>query len=109
MSNVESGWTTIQAGNGEKVELAEGVPWIGSFLGFSSIEITDKKTGVVEEAQAIRFEDEAGDPCFLWGTYQLVEALEQVETGATVRITWLGKTDLDGGRTVNRYRVEVKA
>lgn len=105
----ESGWETITSGNGEKIEFSD-VPFVGRFEGFGAIsDVLNPKTGVKEDAPIIKFLDVVGDACFAWSTYQLAEALEDVEPGSLVRITSRGLKDIGGGRTVNRYRVEVKS
>ena len=71
--------------------------------------MVNPRTGKTDDAPIIKFTDGVGDPCFCWGTYQLTEALENVTVGSMVRITSRGLKDIGGGRTVNRYKVEVKS
>jgi hypothetical protein len=40
------------------------------------------------------------------GSYQLDQALNEVEEGTLVRITYGGKKKLDGGKTVKLFKVE---
>jgi hypothetical protein len=103
----ESGWETVTAGNGEKIEFSEA-PFVGRFVGTGVIaDVLNTKTGDREDAPILKFEDPAGDPLFAWSTYQLAEALSSVPVGSKVRITHKGIKDIGGGRTVNRYKVEV--
>ena len=99
----DDGWEDVPTGGlGEKIDWKDG-PFVGTYLG--PITATDKE-GV--ELEAFAFEKDGTD-YFAWSSYQLKEALEQVSVGNEVHIEPLGKRELEGGRTVNLFKVRQRA
>lgn len=56
-----------------------------------------------------RFKDAEGKVVGILGTHGLNEDLPQVPVGSFTRITYEGKKNLKGGRTVNNYAIEFES
>lgn len=81
----------------------------GTFVGKRVVDLEDKSTGETREVNAYEIvADSDGTKYTVWGSHNIDAAMESVTEGQTVRITWHGKDSLDGGRTVNKFTVQVK-
>ncbi len=98
------GYEQVGSDNGECIDWAETPNFAGIYLGTGEIE--KKTTG--ELFTIHRFSDAKGDSYFAWAAFKLDEALDDLPEGTPVRITWKGKTDLDGSKTLNMFKVFAK-
>lgn len=109
-------WETINLGLGEAWDLERNGPLEGHFLGTTTTEITDRRTGEKRRTNVHQFAPR-NDPeavVFVWGGAQLDAAFasDLVRQGDLLRVTFLGidqYTDKDTGepRTVKRYRLQM--
>lgn len=106
-------WDEIRIGLGEEWDFDQDGPLTGHFLGSTTQEIEDKRTGEMRVVNVHQFAP-VGDPdavVFLWGSSQLDAAMasDLVRQGDKMRITFLGIdqfTSDDGPRQIKRYRVQ---
>jgi hypothetical protein len=99
-TETDEGWEDVTTGGlGEQIDWKDG-PFTGTYLG--PISATDKEGEVLE---AFAFSKD-GSEYFAWSSYQLKSALDLVAVGNTIRIEFLGKKELDSGRSVNMFRVQ---
>lgn len=114
----DQGWETVVEEAGIKVQFTEpGDVFIGVYLSTETITDPNAKDGEDEEFLAANFtgiypEEVVGKPCQMFPGWKLRNALEsaKVNTGDTVRITYVKDIDMSGsGRNpMKDFRVEVK-
>lgn len=102
LAPVEDGWERVEVGLGDKIDWAQTKEFHGIYRGRTTI---TPEGG--EPCDAHQFVDMNGEEFFAWATYELDIALEGKE-GIECKITHLSKKELDGGRTVNHFRVLTK-
>ncbi len=80
---------------------------LGRFLGSRDQELTDKNSGELKTVPALYFELADHTRVCVLANSGLMSALRDafVEPNDVIEISWLGKVDLDGGRTVNQYDI----
>lgn len=107
-------WEDVRIGIGEEWDFESngGEPLVGNFLGSSVQQLTDKRTGEERATLVHQFAPDAEQDSvvFLWGSANLDKAMEQIEQGSRVRVSFLGRDQFvkDGEpRQVKRYRVQV--
>lgn len=113
VTNDEAGWETVVEPYADTFEFEEiGATLTGIYESSRTIEQADKLTGEIRNVNCYTIvEHETGDKFTVWGSYSIDEAFQgerAIPVGNLVRITWEGKADLEGGRSVNKYRVQTK-
>jgi hypothetical protein len=99
-------WTKVEIDLGKKIEFDEvkNRIYIGTYRGETEVDTTNDK-GEPEKAAALLFSDANGEDRFAWASYALKIAAGQLTVGDLVRIEFEGYDQLDGGRTVGKYKV----
>ena len=103
----EPGWEDIQSSLPDPWEPKKGDVRIGTYIGAVKVKKVDAK-GKESEFDSYHFEDEHGDRFAVAGA-MLSTKLDQVREGETVKITYLGKTELQSGRSAHDWRVQRRA
>lgn len=110
-------WEDVRIGLGEVWDWKNG-PLDGVYVGRTTIEVPDNNhPGEMRDQTVYQFsvtgdsDADKGAVWALWGNYQLDQAFAGddagVHIGNRVRITNLGKTEISGGRSMNRFRIQV--
>jgi hypothetical protein len=88
--------------------IQEDGPLTGKYMGVKEKEIKDQNTGELKLVKEYAFEVDGQKTVFL-GDAGVNSAMFDAEpkVNDTIRITHTGKKDLDGGRRVNTYDVEI--
>lgn len=83
---------------------------IGQFVNHRTTEQDDlNNPGQTREANVYEIvEATNGEKYTVWGSYAIDEAFADIAPGTIVRITFEGKVEIKGGRSVNQFRVETK-
>lgn len=102
-------WEDVKVGLGREHDFDKGT-LVAFFVGRETVELKEPREDGTKTADAFIFADvDTGEQVFAWGSYELREALAQVETGDKVRIEYLG-TDAFKGQTgpqnVKRFKVQ---
>lgn len=101
-------WTPVIEDEGERLVLVEGRPFYGVFNGTKRITQPNPETGVPEEVILCLFTSNTGKRYNMWANFRLNEALDKgMVEGSKVKIVGEGKTDIGGGRSLNRMSVYV--
>ena len=111
-NTVDDGWENITVGLGHEHNPEEtGTPLQGTYLGYVTKEVEDKQNGGMRPTNAYRFTNSDGEIIFMWGSYEIDEAMNTISEGDTVRISFLGRDTFTGDKgpqTVKNYKVQVK-
>ena len=95
--NIAATYAEFQEGEGRNfvfVRYQRG----GSFM--------DESTGEeIKARELVYFMDSSGNT-LMSNSHQLVQSLKTLEPGTPVRITFLGKSTLKGGKTLNKFSVQ---
>jgi len=110
------GWGEVEVELGDKIEWDQlpvsplGHPtFIGVYTGTVLTDIPDEDTGEIRPVKVHYFKDQRGAKFFSWHSPELDRGLSQTTVGSEVVILWLGKEKLTGVKTMNKFRVIVKA
>lgn len=106
-------WEDVKVGLGKEWDFGSGVgedsrPLVAFYIDTADVTLENDPDRDTARAQLFALAD-TGEQVFLWDSYELSTALEQVNTGDKVRITFLGRdsfTGQDGPRQVKRYKVQ---
>lgn len=110
----DAGWTTVVEPFADSFVFDEDNSTLeGVYEGVRQVEQKDLNAKEGEDTKRLVnaytvVESATGDKFTVWGSYSIDEAMPKIPIGSLVRIAWEGKADLDGGRTVNKYRVQFK-
>jgi hypothetical protein len=90
----------------------EGVTLTGVFTAKRTVDQPDLNSEVPGDTRAANVyeiqSDADGSKYSVWGNYAIDLAFQDIVEGQTVRISYWGKENLSGGRTVNKMQVDVK-
>lgn len=101
----DEGWETLVEEFGETWAPRDiGDELIGVYQGSKLVEQTDFGTGEIREVPAYEVTDTAGKKWTVWSSHNIDIGFSSCGTGDTVRIIYMGTENLDGGRTVKKYR-----
>lgn len=106
--SAEEEWESVQIGLGKEWDLEKDGPLIAIYVDSTEIALENDKDRSSAKARIFAMPD-TGEQVFLWDSYELAVALEQVGAGEKVRVTFLGRDSFsgdDGPRQVKRYKVE---
>lgn len=111
-------WEDIKTGLGRSWDLeGKDGPLQGLYLGINEVELTEDKwqkndDGTIRKtakAHSFGLQDGSGEIVFVWGSYQLDEALTEVGINDKVKLSFLGRESFSsdsGPRQIKRYRVQ---
>lgn len=107
-------WEDIQVGLGEEWDVESDGPITGLFMGMETLDVPDANNpGEIRATNAYRIEVQGSDETpnrFVWGSYNLDLAMQEIQVGDKVRISFVGRNSFKGkdGRpqTVKTYRVQ---
>lgn len=113
--NPDEEWEDVGTGLGTQWDFNSSGPLIGSFIG-STVKETDdpQNPGQKRDTTAYLF-DVDGRKYFVWDSYSLNEAFAEadstangpaIQIGTRLRISYEGKVDIGGGRSMKQYRVQ---
>lgn len=110
-STPDDSWEDIKVGLGREWDLEHDGALVGIFRGSEGIEVEDKQNGGTRITMAYSIETEQGDDPnrFIWGSYNIDKAFEQVNVGDTVRVQYLGVDTFTGDKgpqSIKTYRVQ---
>jgi len=87
----------------------DGPVFVGRYIGTDAdIVIGVDDQGVEKTANAHRFLDQNGEKRTVWGSFDMDSKIRDIEPEQLVRIEFLKKLDLKGGRTMRLYKVQAK-
>lgn len=107
-------WEDIKVGLGEEWDTEIDGPITGTFMGMETLDVPDDNNpGSTRETNAYRIDVADSDlpNRFVWGSYNLDQAMKEIEVGDTVRIAFIGRNTFKGDRgpqTVKTFRVQRK-
>lgn len=104
-------WEDIKVGLGREWDLEHDGILTGTFVGMETLEVDDKQNGGTRPTNAYRFEVlDGGDPNrFVWGSYNIDQAMKEINIADVVRIEYLGTDTFNGDRgpqQVKTYRIQ---
>ena len=107
-------WEDIKVGLGEEWDVEVDGPITGTFMGMETIDVPDSNNpGAMRATNAYRIEvaEDEQPNRFVWGSYNLDLAMQAIEVGDQVRITFVGRNTFKGDKgpqTVKTFRVQRK-
>lgn len=105
----EEVWEDVSVGLGTEHNPEEKGPLVGIYQRTDQVDVTDKQTNEVRPTNAHIF-DINGEQMFVWGSYNLDLAIQEISTGQKVRIEFKGRNNFtgdNGPQQVKNYRVQV--
>lgn len=107
----DEGWETVAEPYGDSWDFDKNPILIGLYTGRRTVEQPDlNNEGSMRDANVYEItEATSGDKVSVWGTYVLDEAFGNMAHDTQVRISYQGKVDLSGGRSVRKFKVDKKA
>lgn len=109
---IEDNWETIPTGLGTSYDPETNGPLVGNYIGSTEKPI-EQADGEVRDQLVHQFAplDDPNAVLFLWGGYELDEAMSHVTQGQKVRVTFSGRSQFkakDGKpRQIKHYKVQV--
>ena len=113
----DSEWETVVEPYADSWDFQKNPELIGTYLGSKVVQFTqvNKETGELEtrESNVYEIQTKDGDKFSVWGSYNIDAAFlpgseTELPVGSMVRILHEGKAPLDGGRSVNKFTVQVR-
>lgn len=106
----DEGWETIVEPYGATWDFDTHSVLIGRYLSTRTVEQDDlNNPGEKRDANVYEIETaDDGEKVSVWGTYSIDQAFEDIEIGKLVRIEFVGKVNLDGGRSVRQFKIQTK-
>jgi hypothetical protein len=106
----DSGWETVVEPFGETYSFEkEGDSLTGTYTGSNSVTTDDlNNPGEKREQTVYEIVDESGKKWTVWSSFNIDKAFSEIEPQTLVRITYKGKVDIGGGRTVKQFAVATK-
>lgn len=105
----DEGWETVVEPYADTFEFeSEGNSLMGIYNGSRTIE-QEGLDGQPRTVNIYEVTDNGGKKWSVWGSAMIDTAFESIAPGNAVKITYEGKADLDGGRTVKRFTVQSKS
>lgn len=101
-------WEDVQIGLGREWDFDKNGALIAYYVDKTSVPLEDDADRTEAAARIFALED-TGEQVFLWDSYELATALDQVSQGRKVRIEFLGIDPISGKagpRQVKRYKVQ---
>lgn len=107
----DDGWETLVEEYGETWNPDEpGTELIGVFTGRKTIDFPDEdEPNGTRQVDVYEVKDQSGKKWSVWSSYNIDLAFEQCRPGDTVRLVFVGKENLDRGKTVKKYRISRKS
>lgn len=112
-SSADEEWEDVRVGLGRGWDFDRDGDLIGLYLGVNEVEIDESKRQGDDDrthAKAHSFGlPESGEIVFVWGSYELDEAMTEIGVDDKVKISFIGRENFnsdDGPRQVKRYRVQ---
>lgn len=108
----ESDWDSyaeesVYEDSGYKIDwpsLPNGI-FLGTYKG-TELKTAEGLDGTTRDDVALLlFTDRDGEACCTFSNYALSQAMEKVQPGDRIKITWHGKTDIGNSQTMNRISV----
>lgn len=103
-------WEDVKIGLGREHDFASG-PLVAFYVDKATVPLENDPDRTEAGARIFALEG-TGEQVFLWDSYELATALEQVEIGRKVRIEFLGIDPIstsEGPRQVKRFKVQQAA
>lgn len=104
-------WDTIPTGMGTSYDVEVNGPLVGNYLGSTHKDIT-QSDGEVRDQIVHQFAplDDPNQVLFIWGGYELDEAMSKVQQGQKTRVIFAGRSQFkskDGKpRQIKHYKVQ---
>lgn len=108
------GWEDVAVGLGEEWDLEQDGPIQGIFAAMQTLDVPDtNRPGETRATNAYQIEVENSDNPnrFIWGSYNIDQAMKEIQIGDEIRITFLGVNSFKDAKTnvpkqVKTYRVQ---
>jgi hypothetical protein len=102
---------TVSDENGDPIELThEGDTFRGIYIGPKTVQQMNDNNEM-EDILMLRFVDEGGQLRYTWANYRLTEVFGvdgyNVDPKTVVKLVYLGKRDIGGGRTLTKMRIQL--
>ena len=107
----DEGWETVVAPFGETATFENpGDTLIGTYEGSKVVQTDDlNNPGEKRDQTVYDIRDENGKLYSVWSSYNVDEGMNAASPGDLVRIVFVNKVDIDGGkRTVKQFEISVK-
>lgn len=105
---LEEEWETVQTGLGSAYDPEIKGPLVGDYIGSTSKLINDRDQTVHQFAPV----DDPSAVYFIWGGYELDEAMSNIDRGTRCRVSFAGRDQFkakDGKpRQIKHYKVQTK-
>lgn len=67
------------------------------------VNVRESKNEYKSKVYDIKKED--GTVVAVWGSYQIDQAFENLQPNTVVKLEYIGKTEIDGGKSVKNFRI----
>lgn len=103
-----SEWEDINVGLGTEHDVEEKGPLVGIYVETQNVTIQDKQTQEARPTNAHIF-DVNGQRMFIWGSYNLDLAMNEISQLDRVRVEFIGRNNFTGDKgpqQIKQYRVQ---
>ena len=106
-SDSDAGWTTVAEPYGDTWDFSKNPVLVGTYESTRTVEQDDlNNPGEKRDANVYEIVTaDDGTKVTVWGSFIIDEAFQKIPVGSEVRIEYVGKAELQGGRSVNKYKI----